>query len=145
MISNSGTLPLFRVCLVSERLAPFPDTPRAAFSLHTGNIDISQLPEQCPNITEFTFDPNDTPELEYPIRVALGYTSMEAKAAVYSDMARRMAGQRTLCGVTPNKDDISVDPEDGEEEPVENSGSLAVVFRSVPTSMIALAILFLMV
>ena len=70
---------------------------------------------------------------------------MEAKAAVYSDMARRMAGERTLCGVTPKKEDKSVDSEDGEEEPSEDSGSLAVVFRSVPTSMLALVILVLLV
>lgn len=50
------------------------------------------LPEQCPNITEFTFDADETPEAEYPIKAALRFVSPETKAAVYQDMARRLAG-----------------------------------------------------
>ena len=101
---------------IPDGLAPFPETPRAAFSLHTGNLDVTQLPAECPNITEFTFDPSETPELEYPIRVTLGYTSSEAKAAVYSDMARRMAGERTLCGVSSIPEDIPPEADDTEGE-----------------------------
>ena len=82
-----------------EGLQPFPEAPRSAFSFHTGIIDTAVLPEQCPNITEFTFDPEETPELEYPIMAALGFVSPEAKDAVYADMARRLAGEITLCGV----------------------------------------------
>lgn len=78
-------------------LQPFPEAPRSAFSMFAGPIDTSILPDQCPNITEFTFDPDETPEAEYPIVVALGFHSDEAKSAVYADMARRMAGEIVLC------------------------------------------------
>ena len=80
-------------------LAPFPDAPRSAYSLFSGDIVQSELPEQCPNITGFTFDPDTTPESEYPVIVALGFVSPEAKDAVYADMARRLAGEIVLCGV----------------------------------------------
>lgn len=63
------------------------------------------MPDQCPNMTNFTFSVDDTPEMEYPVMVALGFTSPEAKAAVYSDMARRMAGEKILCGfVSPDEE-----------------------------------------
>jgi hypothetical protein len=65
------------------------------------------LPEQCPSMTNFTFNVSDTPEMEYPVHVALGFTSPEAKAAVYSDMARRMAGEKILCGVvSPEEEEM---------------------------------------
>jgi hypothetical protein len=78
-------------------LQPFPEAPRSAFSLFAGEVDSSILPDQCPNITEFTFDPDETPEAEYPIFAALGFHSPEMKEAVYADMARRMAGEIVLC------------------------------------------------
>lgn len=80
-------------------LAEFPDTPRSSFSLRTDATNDAVLPEQCPALTEFTFDPDDTPEAEYPILATLGFVSQEAKDAVYKDMASRLAGEYTLCGV----------------------------------------------
>jgi len=82
-----------------EGLQPFPAAPRSAFSLHTGLPDAATLPAECPNITSFTFDVADTPEMEYPVQVALGFKSPADKAAVYADMARRMAGETVLCGI----------------------------------------------
>ena len=80
-------------------LAEFPDTPRSSFSLRTDATNDAVLPEQCLGLTEFTFDPDDTPEAEYPILATLGFVSLEAKEAVYKDMASRLAGEYTLCGV----------------------------------------------
>lgn len=85
--------------LFAEGLQPFPAAPRSAFSLHTGLPDAATLPAECPNITSFTFDVADTPEMEYPVQVALGFKSPADKAAVYADMARRMAGETVLCGI----------------------------------------------
>lgn len=79
-------------------LKTFPDKPRSAFSLHSDTIDEATLPEQCHNLTEFTFDPDETPESEYPVHVALGFVSPEAKEAVFKDMASRLSGEMTLCG-----------------------------------------------
>ena len=75
-------------------LFEFPETPRAGFSYvaeQQGN-DISALPDQCPYLTDITFDPSETPEDEMPVTVALGYKSAEAKASFYTEMAERMAG-----------------------------------------------------
>jgi inosine-uridine nucleoside N-ribohydrolase len=79
-----------------DGLAAFPAGPRSAFSLHGGGQDF-ELPEQCPALTVHTFDEAETPEAEYPVKVALGFTSAEAKAAFYSDMATRMAGDIPSC------------------------------------------------
>ena len=120
-----------------EGLQPFPDAPRSAFSMHAGNIDTSKLPGQCPNITEFTFDPATTPEAEYPIQVALGYTSEEAKAAVYREMALRMAGQRILCtDLESSEEEI---PDEGDEEvssSITKQFSLAFMFAMLVASAI---------
>ena len=63
---------------------PFPEAPRSSFSLlPIGFGSDLVLPEQCPSLTPFTFDPNDTPEEEYSVKVALGYKSIEAKNAFY--------------------------------------------------------------
>lgn len=80
-----------------EGLQTYPNSPRSAFSIHTDNIKDADLPMECPDLTEFTFDPEDTPEKEYPIMIALGFISPEAKIAVYKDMASRLAGERVLC------------------------------------------------
>lgn len=74
---------------------PFPAQPRAAFSLH-GESDLD-LPEQCPALTNYTFDSSKTPEYEMPVKVALGYTSVEGKASFYKSMAARMAGEKLEC------------------------------------------------
>lgn len=74
----------------------FPGKPRTAFSLHVGE-KIADLPEQCPSLTPFTFDPKDTPEKELSVKVALGYKSPAAKDRFYADMAARMAGERPSC------------------------------------------------
>lgn len=75
-------------------LQRFPSNPRSAFSLIPKGLDISDkdLPQQCPNLTEFDFDPIDTPESEKPVTVFLGFSSQDAKASVYAEMAERMAG-----------------------------------------------------
>ena len=80
---------------VDDGLETFPGSPRSAFSIYAGTVE--DLPDECPGLTEFVFDPNDTPEEEYPIMVALGFVSPEAKKAVYRDMASRLAGDTTLC------------------------------------------------
>jgi len=112
----------------SERGDPglfeFPDTPRAGFSYvaeQQGN-DISALPDQCPYLTDITFDPSETPEDEMPVTVALGYKSAEAKASFYTEMAERMAGtfggtnntNSPKCFTTnePEGGDDSIDPEE---------------------------------
>ena len=74
-----------------EGLQPWPLTPRAAFSLLPEGFSIAELPDQCPALTEFTFDPDSTPEAR-PVKVALGYVSQEAKDSVYAEMAARLAG-----------------------------------------------------
>jgi len=122
-------------CLLAEGLKPFPEAPRSAFSLHTG-VDPSQLPAECPNITEFVFDPETTPEVEYPVKVALGYTSPEAKAAVYSDMARRMAGQQVLCGAETPK----LDADSGLEDPLETDSSAGDEILPSLSGLLALGI-----
>lgn len=70
----------------------FPSKPLPAFSLHTGIMP--DLPEQCPALTEFTFDEDETPEYEIPVTIALGYKNAEAKESFYAAMASRMAGER---------------------------------------------------
>lgn len=103
-----------------EGLQPFPDAPRSAFSLHTGLPDSATLPADCPSLTSFTFDVADTPEMEYPVMVALGFNSPEDKAAVYADMARRMAGQTVLCGIDTSTlftDPPATDPTDAPTVP----------------------------
>ena len=74
-----------------EGLQPYPAAPRGGFSLLPEGFGIAELPEQCPALTEFTFDPESTPETK-PVKVALGFTDQEAKDSVYAEMAARMAG-----------------------------------------------------
>lgn len=74
----------------------YPGTPRTAFSLHTGE-EIPDLPDQCPSLTPFTFELEDTTEKELPVMVALGYKSVEAKNHFFADMAARMAGEQPNC------------------------------------------------
>ena len=93
---------------------PFPEAPRSSFSLlPIGFGSDLVLPEQCPSLTPFTFDPNDTPEEEYSVKVALGYKSIEAKNAFYRDMALRLAGQipKNHCGK-----DSQDDADDGDDD-----------------------------
>ncbi|CAB9519814.1 inosine-uridine preferring nucleoside hydrolase [Seminavis robusta] len=116
-----------------DGLKPFPEAPRSAFSLHTG-VDQSALPAECPNITEFVFDPESTPELEYPVKVALGFKSAEAKAAVYEDMARLMAGQRTLCGI--DLSDTEIDVEGNVLESSNDSGATTAGFGMVASAVV---------
>ena len=77
-----------------DGLKGYPDEPRIAFSLLPGDLNIpeEQLPGQCPALTEFTFDPKETPEIEKSVTVALGFNSEEAKKSFYGEMAERMAG-----------------------------------------------------
>ena len=77
-----------------EGLKPFPEAPRSAFSLLpiSHGVSADDLPAQCPALTEFTFDPAETPENEMPVTVALGFKSQEAKESFYGEMAERMAG-----------------------------------------------------
>eukprot|EP00934_Nitzschia_sp_Nitz4_P003569 Nitzschia sp. Nitz4//scaffold66_size103028//32655//37048//NITZ4_004495-RA/size103028-processed-gene-0.116-mRNA-1//-1//CDS//3329556341//3559//frame0 len=79
-----------------DGLAPFPEQPRSAFSLWAGEFD-GELPDQCPSLTPWTFETEDTPETEYPVMVGLGYYSAEAKASFFADMATRMAGEIPAC------------------------------------------------
>jgi hypothetical protein len=37
------------------------------------DIKDSELPDQCPSLAEFSFDPADTPEEDMPVTVALGF------------------------------------------------------------------------
>jgi hypothetical protein len=82
-------------------------------------------------MTEFTLNPGDTPELEYPVKVALGYSSPEAKAAVYQEMARRMAGQQILCGVESGE--AQTESEDTGDEIAEDAGDESVPSGAWPT------------
>lgn len=70
----------------------FPSQPRAAFSLWAPLDEMIDLPDQCHALTNWTFDPEETPEMEIAVTIALGYKSEEAKASFYSEMAMRMAG-----------------------------------------------------
>lgn len=79
-----------------EGLAPFPDAPRSAFSLWEGEIEYD-LPTDCPSLTEFTFDADETPEVETPVTIALGFKDPSAKLQFYNDMAKRMAGEVPDC------------------------------------------------
>lgn len=148
-------------------LAEFPDTPRSSFSLRTDATNDAVLPEQCPGLTEFTFDPDDTPEAEYPILATLGFVSLEAKEAFYKDMASRLAGEYTLCGVKsdfevnststaastsmPVDEDIAVDDTAPTPEPVETPSTLATdssgswLASSVSTILVILSALHFVV
>eukprot|EP00980_Cylindrotheca_fusiformis_P030231 scaffold24574_cov157-Cylindrotheca_fusiformis.AAC.3 len=108
-----------------DGLQDFPAAPRSAFSMHTGVDDASLLPDQCPNITSFTFNVTDTPEEEYPVQIALGFVSWEAKAAVYGDMAKRMAGMKVLCESDDDDDTEapSASPGDGGDGSDDSSAS----------------------
>ena len=75
-----------------DGLMPFPEAPRSAFSLLPTDFSVTELPEVCPALTEFTFDPSETVESEMPVTVALGFASAEAKDSFYAEMAERMAG-----------------------------------------------------
>ena len=76
----------------------FPETPRAAFSLHSGKEPFANdLPDDCPALTPHTFEKEETSEAEIPVSVTLGFVSREAKASFYSDMAARMAGETPPC------------------------------------------------
>ena len=77
-----------------DGLQSYPKMPRIAFSLLPGDLNILeyQLPGQCPALTEFTFDPSATPEIEKPVTLTLGFNSEEAKESFYGEMAERMAG-----------------------------------------------------
>ena len=112
------------VVLYIDGLQAFPDAPRSAFSLYSGAIDSATLPDQCPSLTSFTFDPASTPESEYPVKVALGFTSPEAKAAVYSDMARRMAGEQVLCEVPTSSPSAVPSKAPSADAPTSNAFSL---------------------
>lgn len=74
-----------------DGLQPFPAAPRAGFSLLPEGFGIAELPEICPALTEFTFDPETTPDTR-PVKVTLGFTDQEAKDSLYAEMAARMAG-----------------------------------------------------
>jgi inosine-uridine nucleoside N-ribohydrolase len=74
-------------------LMGFPDAPRAGFSYIPSTLGSIDLPSDCPAITPFDFVAADTPAVEAPVMVTLGFTSPEAKASVYKEMALRMAGK----------------------------------------------------
>jgi len=71
----------------------FPDSPRSAFSLLPEGFSVYSLPEQCPALTPYTFNPDDTPEMEKGVSAALGFVSLEAEASFFAEMAARMAGE----------------------------------------------------
>jgi inosine-uridine nucleoside N-ribohydrolase len=54
-----------------------------------GTID---LPDQCPYLTPWSFDPEETPGNDSPVKVALGFASQDAKSSFFSEMAERLAG-----------------------------------------------------
>ena len=67
--------------------------PRVSFSLiPEGIAGMIELPDQCPSLTQFSFDPEETLENDSPVKVALGFTSQDAKDSFYTEMAERMAG-----------------------------------------------------
>jgi inosine-uridine nucleoside N-ribohydrolase len=72
----------------------FPDSPRPAFSLLPKSFEMDKLPEQCPALTPYSFDPAETVAVEKRVSVALGYKSAEAKASFFAEMAARMAGEK---------------------------------------------------
>ena len=73
-------------------LQPYPQSPRGGFSLLPEGFMIADLPEQCPALTEFTFNPATTPEAPKPVNVALVFERPQAKDILYAEMAARMAG-----------------------------------------------------
>lgn len=77
-----------------EGLKPFPESPHSAFSLLpiSHGVMADDLPAQCPALTEFTFNPSESPESEKPVTIALGFISQAAKESFYGEMAERMAG-----------------------------------------------------
>ena len=75
-------------------LKSFPERPRTAFSLFPqfNSLTNVTLPAQCPALTPFTFNPDETPEVEKPVKVALGFATLTAKDNFFAEMAERMAG-----------------------------------------------------
>jgi len=74
------------------------------------------------NINEFTFNVSDTEEMEYPVMVALGYTSLEAKADFFCDM-HRLAGEKFLCGIVSDVVVIGNSTASGGDEVVSDAAS----------------------
>lgn len=93
------------------------------------------LPDQCPALTNWTFDPLETPEMEIPVTIALGYMSEEAKASYYSEMASRMAGSFGTRMPTSTSAPKSA-PTSGMSHSLNRS--LAVVLISITSFVIAL-------
>jgi hypothetical protein len=114
----------------ADGLAAFPDAPRAAFSLHAGGNDFD-LPEECPGLTEHTFDEADTLAAEYPIKVALGFTSAETKASFYSDMAGEIPSCTKMASVDSDSDSDA--PTDAPA--MDDSGGAIVVLRTAVNAM----------
>jgi len=69
-----------------------PNSPRSAFSLLPTGFSLDKFPDQCPNMTSHTFDPEVTPEAEMPVTVAIGFENQAAKDSFYAEMAERIAG-----------------------------------------------------
>ena len=67
--------------------------PGVALSLiPEGIAEKIELPDQCPTLTPWSFDPEETSENDSPVKVALGFKSQDAKNSFYTEMAERMAG-----------------------------------------------------
>ena len=47
---------------------------------------------QCTLVFLTTFNPDETPEVEKPVKVALGFATLTAKDNFFAEMAERMAG-----------------------------------------------------
>ena len=71
-----------------DGLLPFPEAP-PAFSLVPGSLVIgsSELPDQCPELTTSSFDPEILSKkiFNIPVTVALGFTSLEANNSFYAE------------------------------------------------------------
>jgi inosine-uridine nucleoside N-ribohydrolase len=125
-------------------LASFPDGPRAAFSLHGGG-QAFDLPEQCPALSEYTFDKANTTEAEYPIKVALGFKSPEAKASFYRDMASRMAGEIPKCTSDEPTGAPTMDDSSGNIAPTMDDSSGNIVSFRTAANVMALTVAAVMI
>jgi inosine-uridine nucleoside N-ribohydrolase len=72
------------------------DFDSSAYTLLPESFNVTDLPDSCPSLVDAKFTLSE--ENKRPAKVALGFTSTEAKEKFYREMARRMASEIEISG-----------------------------------------------
>jgi stage III sporulation protein SpoIIIAA len=72
------------------------DFDSSAYTLLPESFNVTDLPDSCPILVDAKFTLSE--ENKRPAKVALGFTSTEAKEKFYREMARRMASEIEISG-----------------------------------------------